>query len=149
MILSATLTIFNHFDWGYFIDELGTKHFTSKWPWDIFHWKRDFVYSTIIIYNTHKNSINSSCPMSCSIMQKSIMLTLFKLLIWVVWVSVIIAICLIVKIMLKIICKNTKKILKTSDMKHIYHLVLLIKSAIALTAYLKKDFLNIHDVVII
>ena len=34
-------------------------------------------------------------------------------------------------------------------MKHFHHLMVLIKSAIVLTAYLKKDFLNIHNIVII
>ena len=48
--------------------------------------------------------------------------------------------------------KHRKNIIKNflkHDMKHFYHLMLLIKSAIVLTAYLKKNFLNIHDVVII
>ena len=45
--------------------------------------------------------------------------------------------------------KNNIKNFIKHDMKHIYHLMVLIKSAIVLTAYLKKNFLNIHDVVII
>ena len=45
--------------------------------------------------------------------------------------------------------KNNIKNLIKHDMKPVYHLMVPIKSAIVPRAYLEKNFLNIHDVVII